>query len=129
MSATARPGGVDRPAAPAEPGSRPRENGDRLVALIVFCALFGIYLATLAPDITLWDSGEFNAAIASLGIPHPPGTPLYVLLARVWSAALAMVPQAMAVNALSSLATAAGCALLARAMARWTESRDRKSVV
>ena len=42
-------------------------------------------MLTLAPGVTLWDSGEFLAAIHSLGIPHPPGTPLYILIAKVWS--------------------------------------------
>jgi hypothetical protein len=95
---------------------------ERPAAAAVFLALLVAYLLSLAPDVTLWDSGEFNAAIASLGIPHPPGTPLYVLLARVWSGALGMMPQAAAVNALSAVATAAGCAILARLLARWTGS-------
>jgi transmembrane protein TMEM260 (protein O-mannosyltransferase) len=95
---------------------------ERRTTLVVFIALLALYLATLAPDVTLWDAGEFNAAIASLGIPHPPGTPLYVLLARVWSRALGFLPQVVAVNALSAVATACGCALLARLLTRWTRS-------
>ena len=45
--------------------------------------LFTIYCVTLARGMTYWDAGEFLAAIHSLGIPHPPGTPLFVLLASV----------------------------------------------
>jgi hypothetical protein len=89
-------------------------------ALIVFTALLALYALSLAPDVTLWDAGEFNAAIGSLGIPHPPGTPLYILVARVWSDLLPFLSQAVAVNALSATATAAACALLARLIARWT---------
>ncbi|HSA54682.1 MAG TPA: DUF2723 domain-containing protein [Gemmatimonadaceae bacterium] len=95
---------------------------ERRTFLAVFAALLAVYLITLAPDVTLWDSGEFNAAIAALGIPHPPGTPLYILVARVWSDVLGFLPQALAVNALSAVATAAGCALLARLVARWMGS-------
>jgi len=86
--------------------------------------LFIIYLATLAPGVTLWDSGEFLAAIHSLGIPHPPGTPLYVLLANVWAMIWApVVGFACSVNLFSAVCTAAGCALLADLFARWTGDR------
>jgi Protein of unknown function (DUF2723) len=88
----------------------------------VFLCLCAVYLITLAPDVTLWDAGEFNAAIATLGIPHPPGTPLYILVARVWSRLFGFLPQVVAVNALSAVATAAGCAILAGLIARWTRS-------
>jgi hypothetical protein len=85
--------------------------------------LLAVYIGTLAPTVTLWDAGEFNAAIASLGIPHPPGTPLYIVIANVWARGLGFLPQALAVNLLSAVATAVACGLLAGLMARWTRSR------
>ena len=72
---------------------------------------------------TLWDAGEFNAAIGSLGIPHPPGTPLYIVIARVWAKALGVLPQALAVNLLSAVATAVACGLLGGLVAKWTQDR------
>lgn len=90
----------------------------RAVGAVVFVVLILLYLASLAPDLTLWDAGEFNAAVATLGIPHPPGTPLYVLLGRSWSTALGFLPQVVAMNALSALATAAACALLGSELGR-----------
>jgi len=41
-----------------------------------------IYLLTLAPSVTFFDSGEFITAIASLGTPHSPGYPLFVNFAK-----------------------------------------------
>jgi hypothetical protein len=85
--------------------------------------LFFIYSVTLARGMTYWDAGEFLAAIHSLGIPHPPGTPLFVLLARVWSMMAApVVGFTIAVNAFSALCTACAFALVANIM--WRATRD-----
>ena len=77
-------------------------------------ALLVCYLLTLAPGVTFWDAGEFIAAAHGLGIPHPPGTPLYVALGRVWTLALAPVADAArAMNLLSASSTALAGALMA----------------
>ena len=92
--------------------------------IAVFATLTTVYLATLAPSVTLWDSGEFLSAIHSLGIPHPPGTPLYVLAANVWAKLFAPVLGfSYSVNLLSALCTAAACALMASLFVRWTGDR------
>jgi len=46
--------------------------------------IFGIYLATLAPTTAFWDTSEYIAAARVLGIPHPPGNPLFTLLAHTF---------------------------------------------
>jgi hypothetical protein len=91
----------------------------------VGAVLTTVYALTLAPGVTLWDAGEFLAAIHSLGIPHPPGTPLYVALGAVWGQSVgALVGFARGSNLLSALATAVGCAILATCVVRWTSSRS-----
>ncbi len=85
--------------------------------------LLVVYSTTLARGVTFWDAGEFLAAVHSLGIPHPPGTPLFVLLARVWSIALApLVGFTVAVNAFSAACTAAAFGLIANMFSRWTRN-------
>ena len=85
---------------------------------IIFAALAALYLASLAPRVTFWDAGEFIAAIESWGIPHPPGTPLYVTLGRAVYVVFAPIPAALVVNALSAVCTAAACALGGTLLAR-----------
>ena len=70
-----------------------------------------VYAATLAPSVTFWDSGEFIAAARVLGIPHPPGTPIFVLLLNVWGKLLSFLPFAVATNFLSAVCTAAAVGL------------------
>ena len=52
-------------------------------ALLVFVTSFALYCWTLAPTVTLVDSGELILAAQTLGVAHPPGFPLYVLLAHL----------------------------------------------
>jgi len=78
-------------------------------------------MLTLAPGVTLWDSGEFLAAIHSFGVPHPPGTPLYILIGKVWSMLFASAfGFARSINLLSAVCTAFGCGILTSLFAKWT---------
>jgi tetratricopeptide (TPR) repeat protein len=52
---------------------------------IVFIIAFIVYLKTLAPTVSFGDSGDFISAAYVLGICHPPGYPLYLISAKLFS--------------------------------------------
>ena len=90
----------------------------RRAALLAGGTMLLVYLATLAPSVTFWDAGEFIAAARVLGVPHPPGTPLFVVLLNVWARALSFVPFAVATNSFSAACTSAAIALAVWWLAR-----------
>lgn len=51
-------------------------------AILAFAIPFALYMATLAPSVTFFDSGEFITATASLGSAHSPGYPLFLMFAK-----------------------------------------------
>ena len=54
------------------------------IAGLLALATLVLYVLTLAPTAQFWDTPEYIAAAYVLGIPHPPGNPLFVILAHVW---------------------------------------------
>lgn len=95
---------------------------DRQIAVIIGAVSFALFLRTLAPDMLPGDSGEFQFAAWRLGLAHPTGYPLYLILGWLWQHALAIggASPAWSLNALSALTAAIGAALLYLCMAQWT---------
>ena len=58
---------------------------NRILAAIVLAFSFFIYLMTMSPTVSFWDCGEFIATSYTLGVPHPPGSPLYLIIGRIFS--------------------------------------------
>ncbi len=54
-------------------------------------AAFAVYAYTLAPTVTLEDSGELAVAADSLGVPHPPGYPIWTMLSWLFTRVFAFV--------------------------------------
>ena len=71
-------------------------------ALAALC-VFALYLATLAPTTALWDTSEYIAAAKVLGLPHPPGNPLFVLIAHAFGLLPIPVSYAARINILAAL--------------------------
>ncbi len=57
----------------------------KIVAAVVFLIALVNFIATVAPTTSFWDCGEFIAASYTVGVPHPPGAPLYLLIGRLFS--------------------------------------------
>src|SRR5947209_16584162 len=81
-----------------------------MAAAVVLGTLL-LYVATLAPTTQFWDTSEYIAASYVLGIPHPPGNPLFVLLAHTWGLIPWVTAYAERVNLFAAFtsAVAAGC--------------------
>ncbi|HCI15879.1 MAG TPA: hypothetical protein DE027_03520 [Candidatus Marinimicrobia bacterium] len=58
---------------------------NRIFAGLALGISFIVYLLTMADTVPYWDSGEFIATSFILGVPHPPGSPLYLIIGRVFS--------------------------------------------
>ncbi len=78
-----------------------------LAATLTSLAIFALYCATLAPSTAMWDTSEYISAAYVLGIPHPPGNPLFVLIGRVFAILpLGSMHVATKINILAALTSA-----------------------
>ncbi|GLC26547.1 glycosyltransferase family 117 protein [Roseisolibacter agri] len=88
-----------------------RERPPYGIAALVGLAVLALYVATLAPTTAMWDASEYIAVAKVLGLPHPPGNPLFVLLAHVAGLVPIPVSYAARINLLAAAASAASAAL------------------
>lgn len=89
-------------------GSRDELSPPYGAAAIAGIAVFALYALTLGPTTAFWDTSEYIATGEIMGIPHPPGNPLFVVLARAWSILLSPLglSAAVKVNLFSALMSA-----------------------
>ncbi|HEX7546840.1 MAG TPA: DUF2723 domain-containing protein, partial [Gemmatimonadaceae bacterium] len=80
-------------------------------AALVALAVLALYAATLAPSTAMWDTSEYMSAAKVLGIPHPPGNPLFVLIAYLFGTLPIASDFAVRINLLAAVASAASAGI------------------
>ena len=91
-----------------------------------------VYLLTIEPTASFWDCGEFIASAYKLEVGHPPGAPMFMLIARLFAMFVPAVYAATAVNVMSAMASSFTILFLfwsithlaqKLSMTRWTEGQ------
>ena len=94
--------------------SRPPDRSDSLIALALAAGVFVVYALGACRTIYVGDSGELVTAVAVLGIPHPSGYPLYVMLGKLWTLLVPFGSIAFRMSLFSAFFAAGACGLLYR---------------
>jgi len=102
------------------PDSKPKPP--YLWAAAVSAVVLAIYIATLAPTTAFWDTSEYIAAAKTLGIPHPPGNPLFVLLAHTFGLVPVAASYAVRINLFAAVTSALAAGLWFLVAERWLRS-------
>src|SRR2546428_12343949 len=104
----------DHPAASAA-----AERPPYLTAVSVALGVLILYVATLAPTTQFWDTSEYIATAHALGIPHPPGNPLFTILAHAWGLLPLGADYAWRINLFAAMASAAAAGFWFLIGERW----------
>jgi tetratricopeptide (TPR) repeat protein len=83
-------------------------------AVLIGAAVFAAYALGACWTVFVGDSGELSTAVRVLGIPHPSGYPLYVLLGKLFTLLLPAGSFAWRLSLFSAAASAAACGVLYR---------------
>ena len=107
-----------------------RNTAFLVAAALAFALPFCVYLATMSPTLNFWDCGEFITTSYILGIPHPPATPMYILVGRLAGLLPLGLGVAHKINMMSALFGALASMmmyLLVRKVLRVTQGDESRS--
>ena len=120
------------------PPSHPErfQRSDFIAAGLVFVITLGVYIATLAPNVTLEDSGELITAAAKFGVGHPPGYPFWTMSGFLLSHLIPFGSLAWRINLLCAIfggfsnatLTLLACHSGRWLLQRWTEPEAQAAV-
>src|SRR5574344_865019 len=85
---------------------------NNIVAVVVLAVASVTYLSTIEPTASFWDCGEFIASSYKLEVGHPPGNPVFQLIARFFTMFGDNMHAAILVNSMSALCSALTIAIL-----------------
>ena len=58
---------------------------DNIIAVVILALASFVYLSTIESTASFWDCGEFIASSYKLEVGHPPGNPVFQMIARVFT--------------------------------------------
>ena len=70
---------------PSIDGNAKADRTNAIIAGLVYVVALIVYAMTVQRSLSFWDCGEFIACSYILGIPHPPGSPLFVMMGRLFT--------------------------------------------
>jgi thioredoxin-like negative regulator of GroEL len=91
---------------------------DWLAMALTFALVFVVYCLTLAPELTLEDSGELVTGSFYAGIPHPPGYPVWTIYSWIWTVLVPWGNMAWRVALAEAFLGALACGLLSLMVSR-----------
>ena len=91
---------------------------DWFTLLITFGIIWVVYFLTLAPELTLEDSGELVTGSMYAGIPHPPGYPVWTIYSWLWTVLVPWGNPAWRVALAEAFLGALACGLLSLMVSR-----------
>ena len=76
------------------------------ISLVILIIASFTYLSTIEPTVSFWDCGEFIASSYKLEVGHPPGNPVFQVIARFFTLFANAENAALMVNAMSAICSA-----------------------
>jgi hypothetical protein len=100
----------------------------RVLSLLVFVLTTFVYVFTCNPTVTGGDNGELITAAHVLGVAHPPGYPLWTMLAALQIRLFNFTDWDIAyrVNLLSGLFGGIAAVFLFKSLVTWLDESDEK---
>lgn len=98
------------------------KRSDIVLGVLVAVFGLGLYVKTLAPTVEASDISEYQFVLSTLGLAHPTGYPLYVMLGHLWSY-LPIGSVAYRLNLFSAVLAAATLSVLYLTLRRLTNYR------